>query len=358
MDDRLATLSVRRFPGCLISWLLLWALSAALLTQARAETRLEGTIAQDQTWESAHGPYRIAGKVRIATGTLVRIEPGVVVHFEKGGHLEVRGTLCAEEAVFYGGADMYNREHLIFHGQSRGRLTRCVVQNLALELRSSRVEVTHSAISNRNGSGITVAKVCQPIITRNDFHGNSYYAVYKEGDDTLRTPRNYWGSLDGPSGAGPGRGDAVNPTIDFMPFERGEIGEHLVLVNKWMAYRSIRPGDRLTLTYGIANLNSFAHTVILGASIYHDPARHIHSPAQDLAVTVEPGYHEFSRGFALPETLSEGDYTLLWGVMKADLTAYYALEEDPARLHIGGTPTAPPDAGQQRERSPVKPNPR
>ena len=338
MDDRPTSLSMRGLREGLLRWLLLGAVLTAFLPGARAETRLAGTVAQDQTWEDTNGPYRLAGEVRIQAGMTVRIDPGVVVHFEKGCHFVIDGKLFAEKAVFDGQADIHNREHLIFNPQSQGRFKGCVFRNLALELQSSRIEVRQSVIANHNGSGITVGKACQPTITQNDFLGNSYYAVYKEGGDTLRTPHNYWGALDGPSGAGPGQGDAVNPPIDFMPFEGNEIGEHLVLVNKRLDSPSIRPGERLSLTYGIANLNSFAHTVILGASIYDDPARHIHSPAQDLTVSIEPGDHEFSRGFVVPESLSDGVYTVLWGVMKTDLTAYYALQKDPARLHIGTTP--------------------
>lgn len=334
---------------CLQPWLthglVLLSLLTMLLPAAEAETRLEGLIVQDQLWTEAQSPYRLTGQVQVAAGATVTILPGVVVRFQKGSHLDIAGALIAERTVFDGVADIYNREQLVCHAASRSRLSGCVLQNLELVLRSSRAAVTDSVIANRNGSGITVGKACRPTITRNHFRHNSYFAVYKEGADRLPAPNNYWGADDGPSGAGPGNGDAVNPAVDFMPLATVGTGDHLVLLDKQLAPSPIRPGERLTLTYGIANLNRVAHTVILGATIFRDPFQQIHSPAHDLTVTVEPGYHQFTRSFAVPASLPEDRYTVLWGVMKTDLTAYYALVEDPARLQVAwqgkGRPSPP-----------------
>jgi hypothetical protein len=277
----------------------------------------------------------LTGALTVDGGATVTISPGVVVLFDKDSRFDIEGALIADETVFDGVEDIDNREKVRFHPGSRGRLTRCAVQNLELEIRTSEALITNSVISNRNGSGITVGKTSRPTITRNDFLRNSYYAVYKEGKATLRAPNNFWGAADGPSGAGPGKGDAVNPSIDFMPFAASDLGAHLVLLEKELERTAFGPGSRVTLTYVITNLNSFDHDVILGASIYIDPAHHLHSPADDLAVTIKPGRHRFKRSFAIPENVPEGRYTVLWGIMKADLTAYYVLTEDPAILRIG-----------------------
>jgi hypothetical protein len=311
-----------------------------------AETRLEGQIREDQVWNEGQSPYRIVGVLSVDKGTTVTIAPGVVVRFEKGSRLDVQGALAAEHAVFDGVEDLYNHEKLLFHPGSRGHLDHCVAQNLALEIRTSEARIMGSVISNRNGSGITVGKTSRPAIYQNDFTHNSYYAVYKEGQDTLRVPNNYWGAADGPSGAGPGKGDAVNAAVDFSPFASTDMGEHLVLLERRLDHTALSPGDSLTLTYVISNLNSFDYDVILGASIYNDPAHHIHSPAHDLAVTIKPGCHQLTRAFTIPPDAAPGRYTLLWGVMKSDLSAYYVLQKDPDRLGIGTTTTAmdPPPA--------------
>jgi nitrous oxidase accessory protein NosD len=61
-------------------------------------------------------------------------------------------------------------------------------------------------------------------ISSNDFIGNTTFGVEQTG--TLVGPvvdaeDNWWNACDGPSGAGPGSGDAVSTNVDFDPFEHG-----------------------------------------------------------------------------------------------------------------------------------------
>lgn len=325
-------------------WLLivpgLAQLAGPWIAAAEAETRLQGHIRQDQIWSEENSPYRLTGTLTISEGATVTIPPGVVVRFDKGSQLVVKGSFTAGETVFDGMQDIHNREMAVFHAGSRGRLTYCIIQNLELQLRTSDATVTNSMISNPNGSGITVGKACFPTIAGNDFRRNSYYAVYNEGKKVIRAPNNYWGAADGPSGAGPGSGDAVNTPVDFMPFQKTDIGEHLFLAERHLDQTTLRPGSRFSLTYVIDNLNSYEHAVILGASIFSNPEKHIHSPANDKKISVKPGRHRFTRSFAIPDNAPEGFYDVLWGVMKTDLTAYYVLKKDPGILHIGPEPGA------------------
>jgi hypothetical protein len=253
--------------------------------------------------------------------------------------------------------DLHNREALVFQPGSRGHLAFCVIQNLALQLRTRDAEVTNNVIANRNGSGITVGKGVHPTIRWNDFQGNSYYALYKEGRDVIKAPNNFWGAADGPSGAGPGSGNAVNDPVDFRPFQPSDIGEHIYLVDRQLDHTAIGPGGRLSLTYSMTNLNSYSHGVILGATIYSDPENPIHSQPHDRTVTVEPGSHRFTRAFAIPPNASEGQYDVLWGVMKTDLSAYYALEKDQGLLRVGSTPSPPRPKGPGPGWVPLKSSP-
>ena len=321
---------------------------------AAAETRLEGPVRQDQTWDQGQSPYRIAGVLSVERNATVTITPGVVVRFEKDSWIDVKGTLMADHAVFDGVEDRYNHEKILFHPGSQGGLSHCVAQNLALEIHTSDAMVTGSVISNRNGSGITVGKTSRPTILHNDFTHNSYYAVYKEGHDILHVPNNYWGAADGPSGTGPGKGDAVNTAVDFLPFASADMGEHLLLLDRSLDHTTVQPGGHVTLTYVIANLNSFDHDVILGASIYSDPARHIHSPSHDLAVTIKPGVHRVTRAFSIPANAAPGHYTMLWGVMKSDLSAYFVLQKDPDRLNVTAVAATDPPPIESPGWTPLK----
>jgi len=326
-------------------------------SHAAAETRLKGAIRQDQIWDEGGTPYRITGLLSVDTEATVTVAPDVVVLFEKGGRLDVKGAFMADGTVFDGLEDLYNQETMRFQPGSRGRLTHCVVQNLSIEIHTNEAIVTDSVIANRNGSGITIGKMCRPVIFRNDFTHNSYYAVYKEGQASLHVPHNYWGAASGPSGTGPGKGDAVNAAVDFIPFETADVGDHLVLLEKDLDRTTLQPGDSFTLTYVIANLNSYDHDVILGASIYSDPDHHIHSPAHDLAVTITPGRHRLTRTFTIPPNAAPGRYTLLWGVMKSDLSAYDVLQKDLDRLRIGAADeTIPPPPTESPGWVPLKPS--
>jgi len=52
----------------------------------------------------------------------------------------------------------------------------------------------------------------------NNFDDNSWYGVRNEGGETLDATKNWWGANDGPSYAGPGKGDRVSDNVDFEPW--------------------------------------------------------------------------------------------------------------------------------------------
>jgi len=59
-------------------------------------------------------------------------------------------------------------------------------------------------------------------LNNNNISGNMAGATYS-GTETINAENNWWGAADGPSGNGPGSGDAVNgSTIDFDPFLTAE----------------------------------------------------------------------------------------------------------------------------------------
>jgi nitrous oxidase accessory protein NosD len=52
----------------------------------------------------------------------------------------------------------------------------------------------------------------------NNFDDNSWYGVRNDGSEALDATKNWWGTNDGPSLVGPGRGDAVSANVDFEPW--------------------------------------------------------------------------------------------------------------------------------------------
>jgi hypothetical protein len=61
----------------------------------------------------------------------------------------------------------------------------------------------------------------------NNIAANSFSGVRNEGGETLDASRNWWGDASGPSGGGPGEGDAVVGGVRFEPW----LGAPLVTVN-------------------------------------------------------------------------------------------------------------------------------
>ncbi len=313
-------------------------LSLVFTLAATAEARhlVHGDITADTVWTADRSPYLLSGTIELTPDARLRIEPRATVRFQPGARLLIHGRLVAEKVHFDGREDLANREGLVYRPGSTGYVRHCILENLELSLETSDVAVSDNLIANRNGSGVTVSRQAAPFIAHNDFQHNSYFAVYKTGRKRLNAPDNYWGAADGPSGAGPGKGDAVNAQVDFRPFAANANGDHVLLRAHRLDRRECRPGDELKLEYTLYNFNAFAHDLILGASLNRGGRRPVHSAPGDLKVRVRPGVNVFTRPFRLPPKLPAGRYDLLWGVMKNDLSTYLALHSESDALTVIG----------------------
>ena len=55
-------------------------------------------------------------------------------------------------------------------------------------------------------------------VDQNDIAGNYEWGAVNNGTNSLDATDNWWGDADGPSGAGPGDGDAVNENVTYDPW--------------------------------------------------------------------------------------------------------------------------------------------
>ena len=58
----------------------------------------------------------------------------------------------------------------------------------------------------------------------NNIDGNSRYGVWNQGGETLDATKNWWGDAGGPSGRGPGDGDAISTKVLYSPWLGAELG--------------------------------------------------------------------------------------------------------------------------------------
>jgi hypothetical protein len=69
-----------------------------------------------------------------------------------------------------------------------------------------------------NGGGLYLASVGTIAATNGCIVFNSDTAVHRESG-TLSATDNWWGTADGPSGAGPGGGDSVSTGVDYASYK-------------------------------------------------------------------------------------------------------------------------------------------
>ena len=90
----------------------------------------------------------------------------------------------------------------------------------------------------------------------NNIDGNSRYGVWNQGGETLDATKNWWGDAGGPSGRGPGDGDAVSTKVLYSPWLGAELGTEPMTwgVNTTSSIQDAidgaDPGDTIIVTEG------------------------------------------------------------------------------------------------------------
>jgi hypothetical protein len=87
----------------------------------------------------------------------------------------------------------------------------------------SNISITGNEIKNSTGLGYGVHILSNTsatgiVINFNNIFGNTAWGANNAGTGTLNATYNWWGADDGPSGAGPGSGDAVSANVLFVPW--------------------------------------------------------------------------------------------------------------------------------------------
>jgi len=85
----------------------------------------------------------------------------------------------------------------------------------------STVNIQGSTISNNDDMGIYVCDDSTLEAHFNKIVGNTDFGVVNDGGETVDATYNWWGANTGPSGFGPGDGDAVSNNVNFVPWLEG-----------------------------------------------------------------------------------------------------------------------------------------
>lgn len=311
---------------------LLW--SILFSNMAFSQTHVTGAIEIDAKWTTDKSPYILSGEVVVEPDTSLDIERNVAIIFMQGARFVIKGDLEAYRVFFNGVFNASNEETLFFPSGSTGRLIRCVFLDLSLVFDSSDIQLTSSAVSNRNGTGVTVGKEFSPHMAHNSFHGNSYFAIYRKGKAPLKVTNCFWGAETGPSGEGDGDGDAVSSHIVYRPFKSKEELDFIILAMTAAETGDDPSGKTLRLTYTIYNLNCSDHKAVLGASLLGSDKRAYNHPASDIRITIPPGLHEYTRKFELPSGMQDGVYDVHWGVMNKDSSGYHTYVKKERLLEV------------------------
>ncbi|HEX7706136.1 MAG TPA: NosD domain-containing protein, partial [Thermoanaerobaculia bacterium] len=102
------------------------------------------------------------------------------------------------------------------------------------------------------GAGVSID------IHSNNIVGNSLYGIYNGStagsSEIVDANGNWWGDPSGPSGEGPGSGDAISANVDASTFLTGPLSSCVALsITKTGAPDPVLPGEQLTYTITVTN---------------------------------------------------------------------------------------------------------
>ncbi len=184
-------------------------------------------------------PYEFNGSILLAGGATLTIKPGVTLRFAQDSGLEVGywswglGILKAEgtasapitftattpTAGFWSGIrfDYTTPDSVLDYCTIEyGGAVTSWTNSANIEVSSSSPRVSQSTIRYSGGRGIYVYGSGSPVLVNNNIVSNTTSGL--ESTVAVVARLNWWGDTSGPSGIGPGTGNAISGPVSFEPW--------------------------------------------------------------------------------------------------------------------------------------------
>jgi hypothetical protein len=195
-----------------------------------------GELIGEHVWEACGLPYYVLDDVTTAAGSMLKVEPGVEVHFDNYTGLLLYGILEAigtpsQPILFTGttatpgwwdGISIKGRQEK----RNFGSILRFVtieyggVQWGNLNLGSAVASVSNAIIRYSSYNGVMAGNADGSVIERSQIVNNAEYGIRNTGD-LIMAINNWWGDASGPTdeSCNPnGKGDAILGAVAYKPF--------------------------------------------------------------------------------------------------------------------------------------------
>lgn len=212
----------------------------------------------------------------------IDIDRGVILRGEAGAKIKGSVTVTGTDVEINGFEIKINNNSpsnngLLLQGAASVRILSCIIHGypshgVIIQSGSNDVRIENSAIFGC-GTGIGTDSNDAISINFNSIEGNTTYGVYNYASGVIDATSNWWGDASGPSGLGPGAGDAVGPNIVYSNWDAPATIPTIVITRAYvtdMSYgNKVYEGDKATyvIQFEIQGGGEYAKYKVLAKTI-------------------------------------------------------------------------------------------
>lgn len=202
-----------------------------------------------------HAPLTISDNTLTFTGTFTTSTSSWGIHLAGDGPVIIQGNTFQGNGIASSGTPPFAAIYLQSNSATLG------ARNDAVTITCNDITgfvhgiTVYDLVAGQGGNlpaGVAID------VHSNNIDGNSVYGIFNGATDgaseTIDANGNWWGSPSGPSGEGPGTGDAISENVDASTFLSGPQTDCTALsITKTDAPDPVVPGQQLTYTITVTN---------------------------------------------------------------------------------------------------------